>query len=204
MTDTQPTPEWLCDTIGAIIKSRDDDVKFYQAIKALGVIRHDSCYRWKSKEIMLSECVRNAFLEAAEMYSNNIHYPPPPTPDKDYLTALQQITIWCVEASRAKPGKPAENQPHETQGEENPITEFKIKKTDFNNGKSKKLLMDLAKQPDCVWYNENLHGKKQPGTLKEMLKRNGKYDAIIDKIHQDQKDSQLKIYLDKDFRIILT
>jgi len=64
--------------------------------------------------------------------------------------------------------------------------------------------MDLAKQPDCVWYNENLHGKKQPGTLKEMLKRNGKYDAIIDKIHQDQKDSQLKIYLDKDFRIILT
>jgi hypothetical protein len=195
------SPEELAEIIDILLDLYEYDKTNFNKRVFLGIFDHKG-----TADELLHKCKTEARKNAVLLIDQESLFPPLPNTRLDPLDDLREIQHWCIMASRAKPEKPAATQPLDdgTQGKGNPIAEIRIKKTDFNNGKSKTLLMDLAKQPDCVWYNEKLHGKKQPGTLKEMLKRNGKYDAIIDKIHQDQKDSQLKIYLEKDIRIILT
>ena len=55
----------------------------------------------------------------------------------------------------------------------------------FSNGGSKNLLEDLIARPGGVSYNEKHHGKQQPDTLKQALKR-GAYANVAKHIHKEK------------------
>jgi len=58
------------------------------------------------------------------------------------------------------------------QTEDGQITQpFEIDLNDFNKGPSKNLLEDLIARPSGVNYDEKHHGKQQPDTLKQVLRR---------------------------------
>lgn len=88
------------------------------------------------------------------------------------LIRLQQ---WRINKDRLFPNQVDNKIEHEA-------NIIKINLKDFNSGSSKKLLGDLIQTPRGVLYNPAKHGKKQPGTLKEIMGKKKGYEKARDVI----------------------